>query len=323
MLRTIIAAAALLLSAPVAAGPAAAGPVAAGPVAAGPVAAGPLEARLPITLPFHLKNGLILVDGRVDQTAGVFVLDTGETYFRFLLNRSYVPLGRGVNLYNMRAASGQTSMTQAHQGAHSIVLANAVATTAESGDPGAKAQSVSDDFHRMMRNVDPHLLGVVGYPFLRRYDFTVDYQRQIVTLYPLGAAPIPAGSVRIKFVPASPVAPFLLRLGDIQIPTVIDTGGWEELRAPEAVWSRLLREHQLEDAATEGANCVTLTGAKYGSSARGLRIPHVNRVVAPQVKLTLGYPFLRHYLSIYSSRQGIVSLAPMEEVSPLPPQSCE
>jgi len=277
----------------------------------------------PIRLPFHVKNGLILIDGRVDSTPGVFMLDTGETYFRFVLNRNYVPLGPGTDLYRMHAESGQVSMTQVHDGTHTIEFGGAFATTAESGDPKAPHQAVSDDFRSMMHNVDPKILGGIGYAFLKQYDFTIDYARGVVALYPLGLAPKPTGSISIAFVPSSPPVPFTLKFGGADIPAVLDTGGWEELKAPQSVWTQLESGGFAKDASGEGKDCVTLSGARYGAAPE-FAIPHVDKAVTQkEEKLTLGYPFLRRYLNIYSSRDGTVTLVPLRNVSLLPPESCE
>jgi hypothetical protein len=221
----------------------------------------------PLRLHFHIKNGLILVDGRVDSTPGVFTLDLGETYFRFILNRSYIPLGPGTDLFKMHAESGQVSTMQTHAGLHRILLDGKLAITAETGDATAGPRAVSDDFQHMLKNLDPALLGVVGYAFLKPYDFSIDYANAVVTVYAPGTAPRTTGGVTIKFVPSSPITPFPLAFGDTLIPTVLDTGGWEELKAPEEVWAKLGAGGHVRSTEDEGTDCVTLPGARYGTAA--------------------------------------------------------
>jgi hypothetical protein len=77
------------------------------------------SAELPIdqisALPFHLKNGFILIDGQVNGTRGVFILDTGMP-FRVLLNRHFVPLRNGVDVKHGTVASGQAMIIESHSG---------------------------------------------------------------------------------------------------------------------------------------------------------------------------------------------------------------
>ena len=273
----------------------------------------------PVRLHFHVKQGLILVDGRVDSTSGDFMLDTGETYFRFLLNRNYVPLGLGTDLYRMRAASGQTSMIQSHRGNHAVVLAGTFETTAQSGADHDPTRVVSDDFARMQRNVDPRLLGVIGFGFLKHYDFTIDYQKRIVSLYPLGAAP--ASGITIKFTPQSPIVPFVVTLDGIRVPAYIDTGGWQLLKAPTKIWERLASRGRVVSGSAGGAGCVNILRVRYG--LHEFNVPHTEKVTAQEPMLTLSYPFLRRYLSIWKPQQGTVTLVPEDKVHTPPSASCD
>jgi len=85
-----------------------------------------------MTLPFHLKDGFILIDGQVDSTRGVFILDTGMP-FRVILNRHFIPLENGVDVKRGTVASGQAMIIQPHDGAHPITLAGGAHLTAASG----------------------------------------------------------------------------------------------------------------------------------------------------------------------------------------------
>jgi hypothetical protein len=138
------------------------------------------------TLPFHLKDGFILVDGQVDGTRGVFMLDTGMP-FRILLNRHYVPLDKGMEVKRGRVASGQAMIIQSHNGSHPVELAGGTRLSAASGARFTAPQTVlSGDFGFIEKAVTPRFLGFIGWGLLKNYVFVVDYDRHAIPLYPLG-----------------------------------------------------------------------------------------------------------------------------------------
>jgi hypothetical protein len=62
--------------------------------------------QAPFTLPFHLVDGYIMVDGTVNDVPGRFLFDTA-TPWAFYLNNASVPLGKDQFLVLGHAASGQ------------------------------------------------------------------------------------------------------------------------------------------------------------------------------------------------------------------------
>ena len=281
------------------------------------LAATAMPAAAALRLPFHVRQGLILMDGRVNSTPGVFMLDTGETYFRFLLNRQAVPLGPGTALYKMRAASGQVSLIESHSGGHRVDLAGRIQTTAESGSESGPHLVVSDDLSRMQQNVGSRLLGVVGFGFLKHYDFVIDYRTRMVSLFP--PSTVSATGMTIRFAPRSPIVPFTLDIGGVSVPAYLDTGGWQSLKAPADVWRKLAG--LVVPASPDEKGCIEILHARYGPYR--FAISHTEEVVAHETMLTLGYPFLRRYLSIWKPQQGIVTLAPNGDVPAMPPSSCD
>lgn len=275
----------------------------------------------PIRLPFRMHENDILISGRVDATPGVFMLDTGETYYRFLLNRDLVLLEPGTVLNRMHFASGQQLVTEGHKQHHRIVLAGVFTTSAQSGAAHHENDTVSENAAFMQKIVDPRFLGHIGWGFLKHYDFTIDYQKRIVSLYPHGNAPAHARGAIIKFTPASPIRPFLLTIGGISIPAVLDTGGWERLRAPEKVWRDLTAAGHVKPGRAGETGCVRILHARYGEE--DFDIPHVEKSVAPKTMLTLGYSFLRHYLSVWEPEKGTVTLVPKQGLPRQPPSSCD
>ncbi len=130
-----------------------------------------------IILPFHLRDGFILVDGKVNDKKGKFMFDTG-TPFSFILNGDYLGFdnsqlvtsgnagsGQGVSLYNEDSLSGLQIADQYNKaGLKNILYSNF----------GFIAPAVGEDF-----------LGFIGYEFFKNYEFSIDYRQQIISLYRL------------------------------------------------------------------------------------------------------------------------------------------
>jgi len=77
-----------------------------------------------IDLPFTANQGFILIQGSVDASRGVFMLDTG-TPFDFFINRDLVPLPSGEAGASGSASSGQQIVMLKHGGNHLVRLAAA------------------------------------------------------------------------------------------------------------------------------------------------------------------------------------------------------
>jgi hypothetical protein len=282
-----------------------------------PAANAPMSYGKPIVLPFHLSDdGLILIDGKVDGTPGVFIFDTGMP-FRFLLNRHYVSLGQGVTVKQGHVASGQSMVFQSHSGARSIQLAEGARFSAANGSHYADPEAVlSADFGFIEKEVAPRFLGMIGWELLKNYEFVLDYERNTIVLHPLAADGAPPASlatrsgkpVVIHFRPSSPPEPFTLDVNGVTLPAVLDTGGHERLAAPADTWARLTADDPLETKRDGDDEEVSLKLARYQDDSFDL--PDLQKVVSDKALVTLGYPFLRRYRSTWNISLGVVTLEP-------------
>src|SRR5476649_1929427 len=173
-----------------------------------------------IDLPFTVKEGFILIQGSVDASHGVFMLDTG-TPFAFFINRDLVPLPVGEGGASGSASSGQQIVMLKHGGNHIMRLAGAYAYTASNvrsgnlglvGEGGASGSASSGQQIVMLKHGGNHimrlagayaytasnvrsgnlgfvgeelhipLLGFLGVEWLQHYEFTLDYHRQVLKL---------------------------------------------------------------------------------------------------------------------------------------------
>jgi len=76
------------------------------------------------TLPFHLIDGLPVIDGQVNEIPGKFLFDTG-THFAFFLNNHRLPLAKDTFLARGPTASGQELVLYRQDGpVESITLAS-------------------------------------------------------------------------------------------------------------------------------------------------------------------------------------------------------
>jgi hypothetical protein len=283
---------------------------------AGPAASAPTSDGKPIVLPFHLSDeGLILIDGKVNGTRGVFMFDTGMP-FRFLLNRHYVSLGQGVTVTQGNVASGQSMVLQSHSGARSIQLAEGARFSAASGSHYADPEAVlSADFGFIEKEVAPRFLGMIGWELLKNYEFVLDYQRHTIVLYaaPDGARPVSPATrsgkpVVIYFRPSSPPEPFTLYVNGVTLPAILDTGGHERLAAPADTWARLTADGPSETKWDGDDEEVSLKLARYQDDSFDL--PDLQKMISDKTLVTLGYPFLRRYRSTWNISLGVVTLEP-------------
>jgi hypothetical protein len=266
-----------------------------------------------LILPFHLKDGFILIDDQVDGTPGVFIFDTGMP-FRFLLNRHYVPLGKGMDVKRGTVASGQAMVIVAHEGEKTIKLAGGAVFSAANGARYTSPETVlSADFSFIEKAVTPRFLGFIGWELMKNYVFVIDYDRHAVPLYPLksdGTSLAPpakesALAAVIDFGPSSPPEPFALDVGGVILPSALDTGGHERLAATPDIWARLTAKGaQVRERG--GDATVDIRSARYRQYSFDL--PRMEKVTSEKTLVTLGYPFLRHYRSTWNISRSTVTL---------------
>jgi hypothetical protein len=262
-----------------------------------------------IVLPFHTnQDGRMLIDGTVDTTPGVFLFDTGD-FDAFSLNRNYVPLEPGTERGQAHAASGQSWIMEVHPKPHIVSLAGRLHVPAR-GDVNSTTPdlAVSIDAKQQQENIDPHLLGSIGWGFLRDYVFTIDFATKTIMLDPIGkdvgGLSYNKGAATIRFTPSSPVVPFVMDIAGRSIPSIIDTGGWDRLALSDDTWAMLEKSGILSKG--PGVGCVNVSSASYGGSHFSLS--DLEKVRRTDQRLTLGYNFLYQYKSTWNPKRGTVTL---------------
>jgi hypothetical protein len=249
-------------------------------------------------LRFHLRDGFILVDGDIDRRTGVFMLDTG-TPFPFLANRDYAHLPPGTEFARGSASSGQPVVIQTHRGVRSVRIASAYSFD----DPETV---YSGDFGFVAKEVGLRFLGFVGWGLLKDYTFAIDYRALQVTLcsHAVGVSP-KAGVAAVLKVPAAKTpSPFTLTVAGVDIPTLIDTGSPGVVSLTSQTRSKLEQAGVLESQ--KGILDVSIRRASYGNYS--FSIEHSRPNDGSEDLITLGYSFLRRYVSIWDPIAGTVTL---------------
>jgi len=258
-----------------------------------------------IDLPFTVKEGFILIQGSVDASRGVFMLDTG-TPFDFFINRDLVPLPVGEGGASGSASSGQQIVMLKHGGNHIVRLAGAYAYTASNVRSG-NLGFVGEALHIP-------LLGFLGVEWLEHYEFTLDYHRQVLKLAKLdgnGAMTHRTLTSPVGILPFSIDGSFTrltLELNGIVLPAILDTGAQGSATLSSATRQQLERAGLLKRSKLGNEWKLALSSVRIGAEHLYLDGLRDNGEGADEI--TLGYAFLKHYRSVWNYRTMTVALFP-------------
>lgn len=253
-----------------------------------------------VKLPFSTHDGFILIEGDIDGVRGVFMLDTG-TPFQFFANRDFADLPDGEPVASGGAASGQRIIVYRHRNPHSITLTGGHRwdlADLRSGDLGFVGSAIGVPF-----------LGFIGLGELRKFIFAIDYEKNVVTLFP--QEPVnPCRTLQplavLKFYFEGEIPRLQFQIGGMAVDARLDTGAQGGLT--------LTREtrHQLE-ASGSLLPSPAANGAKRLIPAAGYQ-GHIFEFAdlddggdGPD-EITLGYAFLRHFCSVWDYRSETVAL---------------
>lgn len=275
----------------------------------------------PIVLQFRLnKNGFPLIAGKIDDAAGSFLFDTGNS-MRFLLNRNYVPLDEGVEVSRGTFASGQVVVVRSHSGHHVASVAGLLTGPASSGSRKTPEATMSIDARQQQQNIDGQLLGWIGWGFFKDYVTTVDYVAMTIRLDPIGSRPKDTGEKTIAvidFTPSSPVAPFYIDVNGVSIPAILDTAGRDQLALSADRWREVEATRRLQDG--PGLHCVSIEDAALAGTR--MKLFDLERVEQSEERLTLGIDFLRRFTSRWDPTAGTVTLLDNGSRPPAPKPNC-
>lgn len=261
-------------------------------------------------IPFTLRDGKPMIAAQVNGSDGVMMLDNGTPEPVFL-NRDALALPPGTEVGRGHAASGQPVVVQSHDAAQ-ITLAGQPLPTLPviSGDLGFTAPGLGADF-----------LGFVGTPLLAPYAFTIDYRRQLVTLFRVndsGALAMPApppvdvlATVRYAIWPGEQPTTAVL-IGNLPFLMDIDTGDSGTLYLSPETQTRLIAEGFLRPTDTGySLTALTIADARFGPvpvqliSAGG---PQDFRASGPADMLRLGSGFLAEHPVLWNFPAGTLTL---------------
>ena len=288
-----------------------------------PEAAGAESSALErITLPFHLVDGFILVDGSVNGTRGKFMLDTGSGA-RVFLNNHRIKLDR-----DQASGSGFAGSGQRHENFSSVVDSIRIGDRIR----WEKQTVLHSDFAYVESGITSDFLGFLGYGFLKDYEFELDYDRQVVELFALQGD---SGETKIERVardevvavleltfPLEPSLPFAeFKLAGETISAAFDTGNQTSIHVEGEARDRLLKS---------GAIAVCGNGAWYGQSTPRRRtyetrtlaagdtalapvrniglFPHPPGTPKGAPEIVLGYQFLKSYVTVWNFEKKTLKL---------------
>lgn len=270
------------------------------------------------TLPFHLVDGLPLIDGQVNDIPGKFLFDTG-THFPFFLNNHRLPLARDTFLVRGPTASGQELVIYRQDSPiESITLADQITFEEVRSLPHANWSFVEQELVE-------GFLGTAGYGFNRNYLFIINYDTQIIDFYALTQDEATLDSYLnperivavLNFEPTGaegniPAVEFTI--GNEQILGIFDTGDHGTLKLAETLKTRLEQEGYLVTAPQdflygtyepyEGAN---LKGLHYGSQPL-TEMHNLRLEVGDENQIVLGYQFLKNYVTAWNYNDRTITL---------------
>lgn len=271
-----------------------------------------------VTLPFHLIDGMPVIDGAVNGIEGKFLFDTG-THFPFFLNNNRLPLSKDTFLAQGTTASGQELVLYLQdQPIESVELANQLRFEKLQSLPHTNWSFVE---HGLVEG----FLGTIGYGFNRNYMFVINYDVQTLDLYRLnqdrGALASYLDSDRVvatlNFIPTNdegniPAVQFTI--GNAPILGVFDTGDHGTLTLTKRLKTRLeqqgylITDHQDFLYGTyEPYVRASLKGLKYGDKSL-VEIHNLRLEIGEENRLMLGYQFLKNYVTAWNYQDQTIKL---------------
>ena len=272
----------------------------------------------PFTLPFHLVDGFVMIDGRVNGVSGRFLWDTATPWGVYLNNHA-IPLSNDTFIMTGHAGSGQEmAMYTQNRPIETVTLADQIRFENLNG-------ILHTDWSFTETTFGPNFLGSIGHEFTQHYLFTLDYVRQQIQCYSFDQAETlladyeSAGRL-VAVIPFTSTDEdsrkpmFDLTLGSETLHGFWDTGNLGDLH--------LTAEAQ-ENLTTAGLLTLETSDFWYGSPARqtfanitGLSldsrpladIQHLSYTLGDDNTLGMGYQFLKHYITVWNYQDQTLAL---------------
>ena len=272
--------------------------------------------KLDFSLPFHLIDGYIFIDGQVNNRKGKFMFDTG-TPFAFLINNHFFSLAKDKYLAEGSAGSGQFLVLYTQNTAVSVNLMEQIKFDKLKSLPHT-------NFDFIEKSVLKDFLGMAGHGFNKDYLFIINYDNQTIDFHSFKQDDKTLGSyinknkiiVTLPFTARDdgrkPELEFLI--GNEKITGLFDTGSPGTLTLTQEMKTRL-----------ENAGYLTVERRDYSYgryepylSATLKKLSFNNQVlddihnlhfrIGKVNEAGLGYQFLKHYVSAWDYKNKTITL---------------
>ena len=268
------------------------------------------------TLPFHLIDGYIFIDGQVNNKKGKFMFDTG-TPFAFLVNNHFVPLAKDVFFAEGHAASGQPLVLYTQKRAVSVNLTEQIKL-------GKLKSLPHTNFDFIEKWVLQDFLGMTGHAFNKDYLFIINFDNQTIDFHSFKQDDKTL-SAYINKESLIATLPFTakddgrkpeidLLIGNEKMTGVFDTGNRSGLIITEEMKNRLEKAGNLrveKKAYLYGMNepylSCTLRNLTFNNQPLE-DIHNVDLKIGEANELWLGYQFLKHYVSAWDYKNKTITL---------------
>lgn len=272
-----------------------------------------LTSKKSISLPFHLIDGFILIDGEVNGKKGKFLFDTGNPE-GLLLNNNFLDLKKENHLGNGETGSGQQLIIY-QSDISKVEIINQITwnnlNNVKHADFGFIEEHMTKDF-----------IGFLGYEFIKNFEFVIDYDAQVIDLYQLDDIGNPSQETYykedviqlLKFRTLSekqiPVLEF--NLADEKITAFFDTGSQGGIHLVSEFKDKLLQNNNLklfnnswygqQDTSTYVLDGLTYNDNKL-EKTRNLSISNSDKN-----EIEMGYQFLKNYKTVWNYKTNTIIL---------------
>ncbi len=272
--------------------------------------------KLDFTLPFHLIDGYIFIDGQVNKKKGKFMFDTAAS-FAFFLNNHFIPLAKDNYLSKGYTGSGQLLVLHTQNQPVSVNLTEQIKF--------AKLKSLPHSNFNFIENaVVKSFLGITGHAFNKDYLFIINYDDQTIEFHSLKQND-KSLSHYIDNNRIIAILPFIAKddgrkpeleflIGTQKVTGIFDTGNPGSLTLTQDMKTRLENEGYLSVEKKDYSygryephlSC-TLRKLMFNGHALN-DIHNIQLRIGNKNELWLGYQFLKSYISVWDYKNKIITL---------------
>lgn len=261
-----------------------------------------------IVIPFHLVDGYILINAEVNNVKGRLLFDTG-TSGSFMINNNIVQLEKD-NFLTTGSTGSNQKLDIYLSTIDSIKISQ---TNLKFINPGKQMHT---NFSFMQDSIASDILGTIGYEIIRQYILTIDYNRQIIKLDQHKDYITDLEMITTFYYTNEgnlPEINFTLNNGRI-LRAHFDTGSLGVMFFEKSLQDELIHDNQV---------AVYSTGVWYGIASGKMKTYRINNLTYENVTfnlknlehivnskntLSLGYSFLKDYVSVWDFKGKTISL---------------